>query len=250
MNFRLLSMGTPLENKLSTEDIKARFDNDVERFSNLETGQQSMMDAALILELQTRAAAQNNPQAKRVLDIGCGAGNNTLKLLEGINPLNCDLVDLSRPMLDRAVERVGDVNKGEIRTYQGDFREVELPNEEYDIIIAAAVLHHLRDDDDWEQTFQKIYNLAAPGGSVWISDLVSHDNPQVQEIMWDRFGKHLESLGGPEFREKIFDYIDKEDSPRPLTYQLDLLRKVGFERVEVLHKNACFAAFGAVKGLN
>jgi tRNA (cmo5U34)-methyltransferase len=30
-------------------------------------------------------------------------------------------------------------------------------------------------------------------------------------------------------------------------YQLDLLREVGFSQVEVLHKNACFAAFGALK---
>jgi tRNA (cmo5U34)-methyltransferase len=30
-------------------------------------------------------------------------------------------------------------------------------------------------------------------------------------------------------------------------FQLDLLRHVGFTRVDVLHKNVCFAAFGAVK---
>ena len=31
-------------------------------------------------------------------------------------------------------------------------------------------------------------------------------------------------------------------------FQLDLLRTVGFAQVEVLHKNSCFAAFGAIKG--
>jgi len=30
-------------------------------------------------------------------------------------------------------------------------------------------------------------------------------------------------------------------------FQLDLLRAVGFAAVEALHKNGCFAAFGAVK---
>ena len=30
-------------------------------------------------------------------------------------------------------------------------------------------------------------------------------------------------------------------------FQLDLLREVGFSQVDVPHKNACFAAFGAVK---
>jgi len=41
--------------------------------------------------------------------------------------------------------------------------------------------------------------------------------------------------------------IEEEDSPRPLTNQLDLLQQVGFQSVEVLHKNSCFAAFGAIK---
>ena len=45
----------------------------------------------------------------------------------------------------------------------------------------------------------------------------------------------------------MFAYVEKEDTPRPLTFQLDLLREVGFAQVDVLHKNVCFAAFGAVK---
>ena len=65
--------------------------------------------------------------------------------------------------------------------------------------------------------------------------------------MWKRYGEYLETIGGEEYREKVFDYIDKEDSPRPVTYQLDLLRKVGFTHVELLHKNSCFAAFGGCK---
>ena len=45
----------------------------------------------------------------------------------------------------------------------------------------------------------------------------------------------------------MFAYVEQEDTPRPLTFQLDLLREVGFAQVEVLHKNGCFAAFGGVK---
>ena len=115
------------------------------------------------------------------------------------------------------------------------------------MIIAAAVLHHLRDDRDWERAFQKLFRLTAPGGSVWISDLVSHETEAVHALMWDRYGEYLSSTGGEEYKRHVFRYIDKEDSPRPVTYQLDLLRKVGFEKVELLHKNSCFAAFGAVK---
>jgi len=240
-------MNTPINQKSSVEDVRARFDRDVERFSNLETWQQSTIDAPLTMELITRAAFACNLQAKVILDIGCGAGNYTLKLLQHINPLDCDLVDLSRPMLERAKQRIAAANSGKIRIYQEDVRLVDLPANRYDIIFAGAVLHHLRGDNDWEQTFLKIYGLTAPGGSVWITDLVRHGNFRVEKMMWNRYGEYLESVGGTDYRAQVFGYIDKEDSPRSITYQLDLLRRVGFMDVDILHKNSCFAAFGAIK---
>ncbi len=240
-------MSTPLKQKSSIEEIRKRFDRDVDRFSNLDTGQTATMDAPLAMELITRAAVASTPAIKRVLDIGCGAGNNTLKLLEFVSPLDCDLVDLSLPMLERARERIQRVNSGRVGIIQGDFRSADLPHDGYDVILAAAVLHHLRDDSDWERAFQKLYGLTAPCGSVWITDLVSHEISPVQAMMWERYGAYLSSLGGDGYRDKVFAYIDREDSPRPVTYQLDLLRRVGFGHVELLHKNGCFAAFGAVR---
>lgn len=240
-------MKTSLENKSTLDEIKTRFDQDVERFSNLDTGQSATMDATLSMELITRAARWATPKIERVLDIGCGAGNNTLKLLHLVSPLECDLVDLSQPMLDRAKARIEAVNHGKVQCFQGDFRALNLPRQHYDVILAAAVLHHLRDDGDWEYVFAKLFSLTAPGGSVWITDLIAHETEAVHTLMWRRYGDYLTALGGESYKEKVFEYIDREDSPRPVTYQLELLRKVGFARVELLHKNGCFAAFGAVK---
>jgi tRNA (cmo5U34)-methyltransferase len=199
------------------------------------------------MELIAKAAIKATRNIKSILDIGCGAGNNSIKLSQHKTPFDCDLVDLSLPMLEKAQERISLVNTGVIQIFQGDFRDIELPHQRYDIIIAAAVLHHLRDDHDWEKTFSKIYGLTAPGGSVWITDLVSHETDAVQSLMWGQYGDYLCALGGEEYKAKVFGYIDAEDSPRPVTYQLDLLRKVGFDHVELLHKNSCFAAFGGIK---
>ncbi len=241
------SMTIRYEQKSSVEEIKARFDNDVERFSNLETGQTATIDAPLAMELTTQAAVRSTRDIKRVLDIGCGAGNNSLKLSQHVSPFDADLVDLSLPMLEKARDRISVVNSGHIRLFQGDFRTTDLPEQWYDVILAAAVLHHLRDDQDWESTFAKIFQLTAPGGSVWITDLVSHETGPVQVMMWQRYGEYLRALGGEEYKDKVIDYIEKEDSPRPVTYQLDLLRSVGFAQIELLHKNSCFCAFGAIK---
>jgi tRNA (cmo5U34)-methyltransferase len=236
-----------MNQKSTIDEIRERFDRDVERFSNLETGQESIMDAPLAMELITQAAVTTNPKAKNLLDIGCGAGNHTLKLLPYFPKLNCDMVDLSEPMLKKAYDRVSWGTTGEVTLYQEDIRKVKLPKNKYDIILATAVLHHLRDDDDWEQVFSKIYDLLAPGGSFWVSDLVVHDDPGLHKIMWNRYGRHLIAVGGESYRDKVFKYIEVEDTPRSLSYQVNLMEKVGFKQIEILHKNCCFASFGGVK---
>lgn len=236
-----------LAHKSSNEEIRARFDGDVERFSNIETGQSATMDAPLVLDLISQTALALVQGPKRLLDVGCGAGNNTLKILQSYPHIICDLLDLSAPMLERAKTRVSAVSTKTVRTYQGDMREVDLEGN-YDIIVAAAVLHHLRDDSDWESTFAKLYSLTAPGGVLLVSDLVTHTHPHLHQQMWSRYGQYLHGLGGEAYVKKVFDYIEKEDSPRPLMYQLDLARRVGYKEVEVLHKNTTFAAYCAIKG--
>jgi tRNA (cmo5U34)-methyltransferase len=233
--------------KSTVEQIRQRFDNDVERFSNLETGQSATIDAPLSLELVVQAAAALKPDATHVLDVGCGAGNYTLKLLQLLPHLNATLIDLSQPMLDRAVQRVTPATSGQVTALQGDVRELELGQSQFDFILAAAVLHHLRGDEDWQQVFNKFYQLLKPGGSLWIVDLISHSTPQLHALMWQRYGQYLTNFKGENYRDEVFAYIEQEDSPRPLMYQIDLLRAVGFNQVEILHKNSCFAAFGGIK---
>ena len=234
-------------NKSTVEEIRTRFDNDVERFSNLETGQQTTIDAAICLRLITQAAAHWVPEADQLLDVGCGAGNYTLKMLEANNSLHCTLLDLSRPMLDRALERVSVVSQYPTKCVQGDIRTASLDENHYDIILAGAVLHHLRDDNDWEQTFRRLYRLLRPGGCLLISDMVTQETEVLNQYIRGEYGHYLEQLGGVPFRQRVTDYIEKEDSPRPVTEQLRLMLNVGFRTTEILHKNLCFAAYGALK---
>ena len=234
-------------NKSTVDEIKERFDNDVDRFSNLDTGQLSTIDAKISLELITEASKRIVPNAENLLDVGCGGGNYSLMMLTKIPNLNCTLVDLSKPMLDKAFERVSQKTKNNVTSLQGDIREVELKENHYDIILAGAVLHHLREDNDWKTTFEKLFKLLRSGGCLMISDLITQDTELLNEYTWERYGNYLEGLSGKEYRQKVLDYVAKEDSPRSMNYQLDLMKQVGFSKVEILHKNMCFGAFGGIK---
>ena len=233
--------------KSSPDEIRARFDADVERFSNLETGQSATIDAPLVLELVTEAAGAVSPRARAALDVGCGAGNYSLKLLQRLPGLDVTLLDLSQPMLDRAMQRVSAATTGRVRAVQADVRAYDPGVGQYDVIMAAAVLHHLRGDDEWQAVFAAFYQALRPGGSFWITDLIHHSTPAVQALMWQRYGAYLAAFKDEAYRDHVFAYIEREDSPRPLLYQIDQLRAAGFEQVELLHKNSSFAAFGGIK---
>lgn len=234
--------------KSTVEEIRNRFDNDVDRFSVLQTGQSSTVDAPLTLEMISSAAANTNSDAEHILDVGCGAGNYTLKLLEKLpNISKIDLIDLSRPMLDRATQRISAVSGATVTTHQTDMREIELGSGRFDVIMAAATLHHLRTNEEWEAVFSSFYRSLKPGGSFWVSDLFTHDIPSVQKILWGKYGEYLTQLKDEAYRDHVFDYVGKEDSPRPMSYQLRLLDKIGFSHVEILHKNTVFGAYVAIK---
>jgi tRNA (cmo5U34)-methyltransferase len=242
-----MQMNTQLKDKSSVEEIRNHFDHDVERFSNLETGQQATIDAPLVLELVAQTARRCLQPGASVLDLGCGAGNFTLRVLREIPGLDCHLVDLSQPMLDRAIGRVRIAGARSVKTYQSDLRHLSFDEHTFDCILAGAVLHHLREDDDWTSTFLKLHRWLKPSGRLYVADLAYFDVTDAQDVMWKRYGAYLTSLGGDEYRDKVFSHIDEEDSPRSLPFQLDLLKSSGFSRYDVLHRNSVFACYFAVK---
>ena len=233
--------------KSTVEEIRQRFDAEIDRYTNLETGQVATVDAPLAMSLVAEAAAVTTPHAKDLLDVGCGGGNYTLKILGRLPGLSVTLLDLSQVMLDRAVERVRPQTPGSVTAIQSDIREIELGRECFDVIVASAVLHHLRTDDEWRSVFQKLHDALRLNGSLWIFDIVESPVPELQAIHWRRYGEYLTATGGEAFRDELFERILEEDTPRGVPFQLALLRTVGFRDVELLHKHSCYTAFGALK---
>jgi len=106
-----------------------------------------------------------------------------------------------------------------------------------------------RTDAEWESVFRAFFTSLSPGGSLWIFDLIEAATPALQAMFWRRYGEYLAGFKGEKYRDEVFAYVEKEDTPRSLIFQLEMLRRVGFRDVDVLHKNGCFAAFGAIRGV-
>jgi tRNA (cmo5U34)-methyltransferase len=242
-----------MKRKSTPEQIRQRFDADVERFSNLDTGQEAAMDSRACMEMIARGAAMSVSSADvvDVLDIGCGAGNYTLMFLQQraaaseASATRCTLLDLSLPMLDRASARIADAGGTVVHTHHSDVRLASLGVGRFDVILAASVLHHLRGDDEWADVFRKLHAALKPAGSLWVFDLIDDDDPAVRRLMHERYGEYLVALKGEAYRDKVFAYVDDEDTPRSLEFQRRTAVGAGFAGFTVLHKNGPFAAYCA-----
>ncbi len=233
--------------KSSPETIRRNFDQQVERFSDIETGQTTAIDSPLCMELVARSAALLNPNAKRVVDLGCGGGNYAVKVTSFLPDVDCTLIDLSANMLAKAEERVRETISGKVLAIQGDYREIPLEENVYDVITAGTTLHHLREDQEWESVFTKVFKALKPGGTFWINDIVIGETDEINRMMLDGWISKLRKQVSPEEVEMYLDRYESEDTPRTLSYQLNLLKQVGFKETFVLHKHFNFAAFGAMK---
>ena len=233
--------------KSSPEAIRRNFDQQVERFSNIETGQATAIDSPLCMELVARSAALLNPDAKRVMDLGCGGGNYAVKVTSLLPDVDCTLIDLSANMLAKAEERVTANISGRVLAVQGDYRDIPLEENAYDVITAGTTLHHLRGDEEWKTVFGKVYRALKPGGTFWINDIVISETDEINQMMLGGWVSILKKQVQPEEIEMYMERYESEDTPRTLSYQLDLMKRVGFSKTIILHKHFNFAAFGARK---
>lgn len=238
---------TYTKQKSSPEVIRNNFDQQVERFSNLETGQTTAVDSPLCMELVARSAALLNPEATRIMDLGCGGGNYAVKVSSFLPNVDCTLVDLSANMLVKAKERVSKNISGSVTTIQGDYREVVFEENSYDVITAGTTLHHLREAQEWESVFLKIYRALKVGGTFWINDIVLSETDEINQMMLDGWIGEMRKHHDEDEVKMYLNRYESEDTPRTLSYQLDLMKQVGFKETFVLHKHFNFAAFGARK---
>ena len=98
---------------------------------------------------------------KNVLEIGCGTGRHTVRLVAQQNQVTA--LDLSPGMLAVAKEKI----KENVTFIEGDFLTTEF-HQKFDAIIMALVLEHI---SDLQKFFDKAASLLNPGGELVFSDI-------------------------------------------------------------------------------
>ncbi|WP_246052140.1 class I SAM-dependent methyltransferase [Leptospira idonii] len=122
----------------------------------------------------------------RILDLCCGYGRLTLPLLE--KGWNVSGVDLSPVLIQEAEKRRVEKKIGDLSTFKiGDMKSIPYPDGEFDFCFCVwASLNFLTSLEDQLKTFNELFRLLKPNGTVFI-ELPFHndENPVPQEIEAD-----------------------------------------------------------------
>jgi SAM-dependent methyltransferase len=102
---------------------------------------------------------------KKVLDIGCGTGWNSVRLLEA-GAAEVHGVDISAEMLTEAHGR----ERPGLKFFEHDIHKPL--GQQYDIIVGRAILHHV----DYQAVLQNLYETSlAPGGMLLFMEPLSEN---------------------------------------------------------------------------
>lgn len=108
-----------------------------------------------------------------VLDLGCGPGDISRRLVSAYPSCRLTGVDGSLPMLNYAKKITSEDIRSRIQWVHDKLQALNLPESSFDIIISTSLLHHLPDP---HVLWQAIKKYAQPGARIAVMDLLRPKN--------------------------------------------------------------------------
>jgi len=182
-----------------------------------------------------------------VLDLGCGTGTVSARILERFPEAHVTCLDMASNMLGMAKQKLASYSMEECQFICADF-SLWNPSVRYDAIVSSLALHHLPDDEAKKAFLAKVYGALASGGVFVNADVVMSGNDALQDMYlrkWREF--MLKTVPVEEVDEKWFPSYRNEDCPAILLDQLEWLKGVGFAPTDVIWKYYNFTVYGGKK---
>ncbi len=230
-----MSDKTPVDIKKHFEQMAAEYDDVI---------RQVVPHYDQMLDLVVRAIPETNSNI-RVLDLGCGSGNLTMKLKACFDDATVIAADIAKDMVDLARIRLADLDQVEV--VQADM--LALPFEQnFDVVVSTLVLHHIADAAIKEKLFATLYRVLKPGGILCIGDIMLGETLELETLNREYWITHMQSyFSNDEIVNKWVPRHEATDAPRSVGDELRSLEAAGFDVPFVVWKCFNVAVYGGVK---
>lgn len=213
---------------MENNEVKTAFNNAAD---NYDTNRKEIIPHMNVY-YQTAVELTKNFDNPSILDLGAGTGILT-ELLHQLHPQSkITLVDISANMLDKAKNKFNDIDNF---TYiEDNYLTMDFKNN-YDIIISSLSIHHLNDKEKYT-LYKKIYQHLNNQGVFINADEVMAPTDTLEKLYVEKETGHLlkQDLSNDE-KEEIL-YRRTLDTPSTLEDNLDWLKDIGYENVDVIYK--------------
>lgn len=125
---------------------------------------------------------------KKILDLGCGTGRETIPLLQA--GYDVTAVDLSDDMLNILAKKAEGYHLNNLKVVKADMCEVRLPEKQDVVILPISTILII---EDKEKLFRNVYENLRPGGvfAFWYTDYTKVGKSQTMKpIYMFSKGKH------------------------------------------------------------
>lgn len=164
----------------------------------------------------------------RILELGCGGGNLTRRLVEHYPEAEVHAVDFSGEMIGLLTRGA----PGRLHAIHSDFRDLEFEDGSLDLVVSSISLHHL-DDAAKQVLFARIHAWLRPGGVLCYSDQFAGEAPETYAKHMASWKEEAAALGAtPTEWEAWMRHQDDHDHHAPLRAQMQWLAAAGFEPVD------------------
>jgi SAM-dependent methyltransferase len=145
----------------------------------------------------------------RVIDLGCGTADVTLRFARAFPDCHIDGVDGSAAMLAHAREAVAAADlAARIELLQDRLPEATLPAATYPVILCNSLLHHLHRPGVLWATVDR---LAEPGAAVFVMDLVRPESEAELERLVATYAADEPELLQRDFRASLHAAFTAEE---------------------------------------